>query len=205
MTVLTVLKKLSMMTFGAALIALGSVGSAEAATIVQGSIIKPDEQTTTVDYWDFTVNTASQVTMNVLAYSIDFGNGFSGLDSYLHLFNDDGSLDVSDWITSNDDNFSADALSDGSISGLDSYLSLFLNPGQYKLAISDFYFSQEQAVAGIQTSFNPMGGSNGDYQITFTGDVTLASVPEPTSMLGLLAFSALGAGSMLKRKQQNNP
>lgn len=34
--------------------------------------------------------------------------------------------------------------------------------------------------------------------------VTAESVPEPTSTLGLLALGTLGAGSMLKRKQQKN-
>ncbi len=34
------------------------------------------------------------------------------------------------------------------------------------------------------------------------GTIIAAPVPEPTSMLGILAFSALGGGSLLKRKRQ---
>jgi len=37
--------------------------------------------------------------------------------------------------------------------------------------------------------------------VLLVDNVQLASVPEPTSTLGLLAFGALGAGSVLKRKQ----
>jgi hypothetical protein len=73
------------------------------------------------------------------------------------------------------------------------------------LAISNYLFTLDEAVAGIQTNSNFPFNNNGDYQITFTGDVTVGnpstSVPEPTSTLGLLAFGTLGAGSMLKRKK----
>ncbi|MBD1942509.1 PEP-CTERM sorting domain-containing protein [Coleofasciculus sp. FACHB-712] len=73
--------------------------------------------------------------------------------------------------------------------------------------MSDYLFTVDEVIAGIQTDFNVLYG-NGDYQTTFTGDITLAgdenptSVPEPASALGLLAFGTLGAGSLLKRKQQ---
>jgi hypothetical protein len=39
--------------------------------------------------------------------------------------------------------------------------------------------------------------------VLLVDNVKLASVPEPTSTLGLLAFGALGAGSVLKRKQRH--
>ena len=39
--------------------------------------------------------------------------------------------------------------------------------------------------------------------VLLVDNVQLASVPEPTSTLGLLAFGALGAGSVLKRKQRH--
>jgi len=209
MSTSTIFKKLSITTAGAACIALGTVGSAQATTIVTGSIDHSNSGwygTTEVDYWNFRVNTAGTVTMNVLAWNFDFGNGPSSLDSYLRLFNDDGSLDVSDYITGNDDSWwSSAASSDGSTSSLDSYLSRFLQVGNYTLAISDFYLSVGEAVAGFQTG-NYMGSGSGDYQLTFTGDVTVAdaeSVPEPASILGLLTVGTLGASSIFKgRKKQ---
>ncbi|WP_016952934.1 hypothetical protein [Anabaena sp. PCC 7108] len=42
---------------------------------------------------------------------------------------------------------------------------------------------------------------NDDYLVQSV-EVELASVPESTSVLGLLAFGAMSAGSMIKRKQQ---
>jgi len=39
--------------------------------------------------------------------------------------------------------------------------------------------------------------------VLLVDNVQLASVPEPTSTLGLLAFGALGAGSVFKRKQRH--
>lgn len=202
MAISTLIKKLLMITTGAGLIGLGSVSSAEAATIVRGSI-KADGETTTIDYWNFTVNKASKVTMNVLALGIDFGNGPSALDSTITLFRNDGALDRSDFVNTSDENWwDSEALADGSLSYLDSYIAHFLNPGQYILVISDYNLSIREIMEGIQTDNNPLF-PNGDYQITFTGDIKLASVPEPTSTLGLLAFGALGAGSILKRKQQD--
>lgn len=195
-------KKLSVAALGAAVVTLGTVGSAEASSFVRGSITNPTPQTTTVDYWNFTVNTAGTVAIDVLARSFNFGNGASALDSQIYLFNNDGSLDSSDFITSNDDYYSSSGYSDGSTSGLDSYLSRFLNPGNYTLAISDFYFSLSEAIAGIQTDSNFIYGP-GDYQISFTGDVRIASVPDPGTVLGLMGLSAFGAGSMLKRKHQH--
>ncbi|WP_199292056.1 DVUA0089 family protein [Coleofasciculus sp. FACHB-712] len=205
MIIASLFKKLSIAATFSTFIALGIGEVAQAATLVKGSITKPDIQTTTVDFYNFTVNTAGIVTIDVLAYGFNFGNGPSELDSQLYLFSNNGSLDTSDFIASNDDN--PYGFSDGSTSSLDSYLSLFLDTGNYKLAISDYLFTVDEVIAGIQTDFNVLYG-NGDYQTTFTGDITLAgdenptSVPEPASALGLLAFGTLGAGSLLKRKQQ---
>ncbi len=200
MTTVNVLTKLSMATAGAAFLALGTVASAQAATIVTGSITKPTPETTTVDYWNFAVNTAGIVTIDVLANDIDFGNGSSSLDSQIYLFSNDGLLDTSDLIAGNDDSLISVGGSDGSVSTLDSFLSQFLNPGNYTLAISDFSFSLSEAINGIQTDGNFLGNNLGDYQITFTGDVDLASVPEPASLMGILGLGAFGVTSLRKRK-----
>jgi hypothetical protein len=120
------LKKLSMATVGAALMAFGTVATAQAATIVTGSITLPNSgtETTTVDYFNFSVNAAGTVTIDVLARGIDFGNGQSGLDSTIYLFANNGSLDASDFIATNDDS-SVLGFSDGSKFSADSYLSQF--------------------------------------------------------------------------------
>lgn len=111
---------------------------------------------------------------------------------------------MSDYITGNDDSWGSAAFSDGSTSILDSYLSQFLQVGNYTLAISDFYLSVEEAVAGFQTG-KYTGSGSGDYQLTFTGDVTLAdaeSVPEPASILCLMTVGTLGASSIFKRRKK---
>jgi len=73
----------------------------------------------------------------------------SGLDSTIYLFANDGSLDASDFIGVDDDTPISVGGSDGSVSPADSYLSRFLDIGNYILAISDFSFSLDEAVAGI--------------------------------------------------------
>jgi hypothetical protein len=202
-------QKISMAAAGAALMALSAGGAAQAATIVRGSIdsIPGQPGFIEVDYWDFTVNSAGKVSIDVLANGIDFGNGASGLNSHLRLFRNDGSLNVSDFITHNNNASLRRGGRDGSVSGFDSFLSRSLDIGSYTLAISDSILSNREAVAGLQR--NRISGT-GDYQLTFTGDVTVrgvdnaepTSVPEPASLLGLLAVGAFGAGSALKRKQQ---
>jgi hypothetical protein len=203
-------QKISMAAAGAALMALSAGGAAQAATIVRGSIdsIPGLPGFIEVDYWDFTVNSAGTVEIDVLANGIDFGNGASGLNSYLRLFKNDGSLNVSDFIKHNDNASLRRGGRDGSVSNFDSFLSKSLDIGSYTLAISDGFLSNREAVAGLQR--DTIWGGTGDYQLTFTGDVTVAgvdnaeptSVPEPASLLGLLAVGAFGAGSAFKRKQQ---
>lgn len=210
MSTSAIAQKISMAAAGAALMALSAGGAAQAATIVRGSIdsISGRPGFIEVDYWDFTVNSAGTVSIDVLANGIDFGNGTSYLDSHLRLFRNDGSLNASDFITGNDDASLRRGSRDGSVSGLDSFLSRSLDIGSYTLAISDYFLSTREAVAGLQR--DTIFGGVGDYQLTFTGDVTVAgvddaeptSVPEPASLLGLLAVGAFGAGSALKRKQQ---
>jgi hypothetical protein len=106
-----------------------------------------------------------------------------------------------------------------SVSGL----NLYLEPGTYWLAVRPFYdlgdrFSVPAAAIVTTSDANAIGtppGNNGnsftvgysidfypdnrDYSMGISGTVS-RSIPEPTSMLGVLLFGVLGAGSLLKRK-----
>lgn len=66
----------------------------------------------------------------------------------------------------------------------------------------DFVFYNNGSKFNLLTtnSWDYTGGGVGDA--AFKASFSSASVPEPASTLGILAIGALGAGSMLKRKQQ---
>ncbi len=170
---------------------------------------------TSVDYWHFTVNSIGPVSIDVLAWEGVNGRGattgfvdingdgeLTFVDSAIRLFIDDGSLDAGDHIAFNDD--SANTFGDGSIRTTDPFLSLTLVPGDYLLAIGVFGFELSDALAGI----NPVSRSlqtfqggvvndsdHADYQITFSGDLTVTSgpngriiaAPEPAT-LALFSF-----------------
>ncbi|MBW4646154.1 MAG: PEP-CTERM sorting domain-containing protein [Goleter apudmare HA4340-LM2] len=63
----------------------------------------------------------------------------------------------------------------------------------------ELVFTDGEAHAN-RTNFNPGSHGIGIGDITYTKIVT-ESVPEPTTILGLLVFGAFGASSVLKRKQ----
>jgi PEP-CTERM motif len=210
MSIATSMKKLALTAAGTALISLGVGGVAEAATVVNGTIFDDNAGNVTVDYWNFSVNTAGLVEIDALSNGVLEGDrwwdGKSGLDTYLRLYEFDanGSLGLlGNLVAENDD---ASGFVDGSVSGLDSFLSVNLDLGNYVLAISDFYFSDEEARRGVNNDYLEEGfdGTFAKYQLTFKGDVDVESVPEPASVLGLLAIGALGAGSSLKRKKKGN-
>jgi hypothetical protein len=106
-----------------------------------------------------------------------------------------------------------------SVSGLD----LYLEPGTYWLTVTPFYdlgdrYTIPAAAIATTSGTNAIGtppGNNGnsftvgysidfypdnrDYSMGISGTVS-RSIPEPTSMLGVLLFGVLGAASLLKRK-----
>lgn len=117
-------------------------------------------------------------------------------DPYIYLFHDAGDGTpggefnpiqdhYANYIAYNDD--SELTYGDGSIYDYDSYLSEFLTPGDYVLAISSYDLYENEAIA----QFNVLNGDDGtvtsegaglipydhgDYQVTFSGDVTLNGI-----------------------------
>ena len=173
---------------------------------------------TTVDHIYFTVNTSGTIEIDLLSWELDQpyttpvvptdlnGDGeIAYLDTYIYLFNDDGSLDAADYIASNDDDSSFSSHPDGSINHYDSYISEWLSAGDYILAVGTYELEIGQAIAGHNpesrgpaTNLEPYPSvatvyDHGDYRVTFRGDV----IPEPATIL-LLSLGSLA----LNRKRR---
>jgi hypothetical protein len=103
-----------------------------------------DNGDNSVGYIYFTVGSDANVSIAA--------NG-SGVDPQIHLFTDDGSLDLADLLASNDDGGP----------GFNSLINAYLPAGDYVLAVSDFSFSSDEAVSGDNTSGMP---ATGIYEVT---------------------------------------
>jgi hypothetical protein len=124
-----------------------------------------------IDAIPFTVLSQSVVTIDVLSA----GAYAPALDAQIYLAVDDGSIDDTDLISTNDD---GEAGADGSTLELDSYLSAELQPGDYVLFISGCCFSAEEALAGYRVVSGDdtlaglvAGGVNGSYRVTISGQI----------------------------------
>ncbi|MES9833977.1 MAG: DVUA0089 family protein [Candidatus Thiodiazotropha sp. DIVDIV] len=106
----------------------------------------------------------------------------ASFDTQIFLFENDGILNGSDFVSHNDDGGP----------GLNSLIDRILNAGSYILAVSDFPLSFSEAISGF--NYNNRYGSynlriNSAANVGFSSDVS--SVPEPTT-LSLLGLGLLG-------------
>jgi hypothetical protein len=148
--------------------------------------------TTTVGQIPFKVNASGYVEIDLLSVELrdaDMGNQdingdgeIAYIDPYIYVFKDDGSL-----VAENDDAWGTQGVADGSISGRDSFWSGYLEAGNYVLSVGDYELSQNDAATETNyNSFGPFGSGDsvvtdhGDYQVTFTGDITILSEEIPT-------------------------
>ncbi|MEH2422837.1 MAG: DVUA0089 family protein [Nostoc sp.] len=191
MATVNILTHLSLTIVGAAVIALGAAGSAQAKTYNEvGDAGK-------------TLKTAQNLPggINVIKGTISSKNGadlFSffwnsgrfkattvdgaSFDTILELFDSSGTLI---------------ALNDDSKDTKQSTLNEFLDTGEYLLGISSF---ANFALSASSYGDIAPGFSSGDYSISLNKKT--ASVPEPTSLISILGLGAFGITSVRKRKQQ---
>lgn len=203
-------------------IILGLVSTGHAGIILNGTLFS-DSTSTTIDRYAFSVATAGTVDFDIRSWE-DFGQDLNGdgelafIDSWLLLFRDDGSLDASDLIDANDDDFASLGFGDGSIFFTDSFLSASLTAGNYIVAVAAAPFADlNDAVAAVIAGVDPVAGKpivldpmdpmafpgsdHGDYQLTVTGDVSMVTaVPEPASWVLFAGCFCCAGISTLRRR-----
>ena len=144
-------------------------------TVVTGEIVWDGATRSSVDHWAITHN-GGDLVIDVLAGGLNGGT----LDSEIRIYQDLGGGSYANYATDDDGGLGAD----GSTDGFDSYLTLSNLPaGAYILAIGDYHLTWSEGIDAAQTYANDgsTSSSQGDYQITFTGDATVAFAENPSS------------------------
>ncbi|MCG8612369.1 MAG: DVUA0089 family protein [Pseudomonadales bacterium] len=169
--------------FGLVLLLL--VGNAHANLILdESTIVQLGSDSSSVDYTYFSVSTAGMFDISATTTS---GN----LDTYIRLFEDDGTLDAIDQIAFNDDGGA----------GLNSLISgIQLDIGDYVLAVGDFLLEMESAITGINIDDDsPETGVAAIAISSNDGFATLSEVPVPTP----LALLGLGLAALTLSRRKN--
>jgi hypothetical protein len=200
MAISSLINKLSMAAVTTAVVAIGTVNSAQAAAITfSGTLTDGETQTDFVqpgnninnpsgwDFWRFFGNTGDVATVTVrrLVGSLDPALGVwfgteTDTSNYTSLFSNSANTPLVD---------SADDELPPAVPGRfgdPSTTFTLANTGFYTVGVSSF---------ASDFSTEPLA-----YQISLTGSGV--PVPEPGSVMGIVVLGTLGAGSMLKRKQQ---
>lgn len=202
----TVMKKLSMATVGAALIALGTGGAAQATVLTFDDISPIDDYASIpngyggLDWDNFSylnslsipnsgynngIVSGNYVAFNVAGDPAIVGNGVFDFNSAYLTAAWNNSLSIT-----------VEGLNNGS-----SLYSTTVVVDTNSPILFDFDYR------GInELRFTSFGGDNAGFNGRGTqfamDNFNFTPVPEPASVLGVLAFGALGASSLLKRKQQ---
>lgn len=162
---------------------------ANAALIEQTHDITLDGEGT-VGYTYFEVTTAGL---------FDIYTDATTLDGELYLFADDGVLDSSDFLAYNDDSCPLSLCAESTV-GVNALVSeFFLDVGFYVAAVSDYQFTRDEAILGLN---NGHGNQVGDATIlvdvsvsdTYGANARIATVPEPATfvLLGLGLIGVVG-------------
>lgn len=173
---------------------LSFVSNVQPQVLGMGSLLRLASGST-IDLWYFTVDTEGSIRFDTKSWErdasgVDFDVNGDGEIAYLNtkiiLFVDDGALDLTDEIASNDESILT--FNDGSISKHDAFLSKNLTMGNYLLAIGATGMTAADVLNGFHgSSFYPKGpnftdSDHGDYQIVFTGDLSFTSIPTNASL-----------------------
>ncbi|MBU0992269.1 MAG: PEP-CTERM sorting domain-containing protein [Proteobacteria bacterium] len=185
----------------------------------------------TIDLIGFSVYSPGDVEINVMSWEstpegintdLNADGEIAYLDTYLYLFKNDGHLDASDLVASNnnpnDDSDKNSATDDGSLTYDDSYLKAPLGTGpehqkNYILAIGAWDLAMEEILMGMNyaepsnptnpSEYIPIWGGtknstdwyendHGDYRITFTGKVENIHLIQPVPEPDTFALFGLG-------------
>lgn len=226
MSTATLLKKLSMAAAGAALIALGAGGAAQAATIfadTTGTDNNEDPSFYGVSFLEGSLNSFIQSISYNLSVDPDAFFDFDGDSNFVDATAPVIDLSSLVGLTASDISFSF-ANPVGGDPDHPSLLTINFAPSSFGVgdsfrfaADTDFLVSAPApgsvfGIAGVPFSVTLENGTSGSTtfaQVSSTRseatvfiDDTPTDVPEPASVLGLLAVSACGVGSTLKRKQK---
>ncbi len=196
MATVNVLTNLSLTTVGAAVIALGTAATAQAATYTEvgdaGKTLKTAQNLPRgINVIKGTIS--SKKDADLFSFFWDSGRfkattvDGASFDTLLELFDSSGTVI---------------ALKDDSKGTAQSTINQFLDTGEYFLGISSF---PNFDLFGINYG-TIIGFSSGDYSITLNKKTASIpkpiSVPEPASLIGILGLSAFGLTSVRKRKLQ---
>lgn len=221
MTVLNLTKKAISQSTTAVLALIASVVATSSAQAAELDFSGTFQQDNDVALFNFSVEQDSEVTLfssSWLYRDPPQGQEIGGFDPVLALWDSTGNL-----IEQQDDGANVGSTVSNGVSynyGVyDSYFTRSLTPGSYIASIVQFdnFAVGPNLSQGFRYDSNPnfnsgFGNRSADWEFHIvninetTIDVEeyfeIEPVPEPASMLGILAFGALGGKKLLKRKQK---